>query len=383
MSSLRDLPGRRSDYLFGTIELTQEQVMQARDSFQDYAGPYVKSLVTDLRPRPKFRPSSRFLHDEALEPIAKVIKSPYSLVTRVDSFLRSDTPKPLTPIETWERFVAHYSTRSLTFPSDKLLAIAGVAKMFSKAIGDDFVAGLWQGRLERGLLWYIRPNTIEARPPQYRAPTWSWASVDGYVMFADQLQHPWNCARIITASANTFDGTPYGVLQSAKVAVEAFALSISLESETWHAESGGFQVPTIMVRLDTEEDTKQEALLGLVIRTTAYRLSDKADAVDLILRKPDVTQNNIKKGKILLAAQGIIVVPIASSSTNIQHRRIGYFSIEDRKSGKTTPNWTPAGCRLFREPYDSSDGFQARADWHDLKFPFEDNEKFLREFEII
>lgn len=51
---------------------------------------------------------------------------------------------------------------------------------------DRYLAGLWEGILPSQLLWQVfdsqkydgRPSI---RPPHYRAPSWSWASLDGFV----------------------------------------------------------------------------------------------------------------------------------------------------------------------------------------------------------
>jgi len=118
------------------------------------------------------------------------------------------------------------------------------------------------------------------------------------------------------------------------------------------------KVPRLMVRLDTTEElTGRDCVLGVIIRTTAYRLADV---------EPDGGKSH---SKLLLAAQGIILLPVTgpgpsdagahdymSGSTTIasaaaaEYRRVGYFAIEDRKSGSLTPKWAAQGCRIFHEP---------------------------------
>jgi hypothetical protein len=44
-------------------------------------------------------------------------------------------------------------------------------------MGCDYLAGMWRTELERNLLWSVK-NTFR-RPREFRAPSWSWASVDG------------------------------------------------------------------------------------------------------------------------------------------------------------------------------------------------------------
>ena len=94
----------------------------------------------------------------------------------------------------WARIVKMYSSSRLTKPSDKLVALAGIADRMRHIIGGDYLAGHWNGEYLTGqwsdesepfmwsLLWHIDPKDKGfARPSEYRAPSWAWASVDGTV----------------------------------------------------------------------------------------------------------------------------------------------------------------------------------------------------------
>ena len=91
----------------------------------------------------------------------------------------------LWPITTkgWENIVASYSRCSITFSRDKLVALPGLARLMQQESGIEYVAGLWRKNLESQLRWQRThsPGTIE-RPAVYRAPSWSWASIDGRVI---------------------------------------------------------------------------------------------------------------------------------------------------------------------------------------------------------
>ncbi|KAF5008988.1 hypothetical protein FDECE_4762 [Fusarium decemcellulare] len=70
--------------------------------------------------------------------------------------------------DAWCNITEEFSRRNLTFSGDKLPALAGIALEFSAAKSGDYVAGLWNDeRLRNHLAWC------------YRAPSWSWASIDG------------------------------------------------------------------------------------------------------------------------------------------------------------------------------------------------------------
>jgi hypothetical protein len=90
--------------------------------------------------------------------------------------------------EGWEEhyFVGHwlssaemYSKRSLTFESDMLPALSGLATHFSERHGQDYYAGIFSGSIPEGLLWRPSYAGCLSRPAKYMAPSWSWTSLIG------------------------------------------------------------------------------------------------------------------------------------------------------------------------------------------------------------
>ncbi|KAK0725944.1 heterokaryon incompatibility protein-domain-containing protein, partial [Lasiosphaeris hirsuta] len=95
----------------------------------------------------------------------------------------------------WVTLVKRYSRRQLTRGSDKLIAIAGIAELVEnmKRAADSeeaYWAGIFRSGLPAQLLWAVQDEdelrsrgigVPSIRPQPYRAPTWSWASVDGPV----------------------------------------------------------------------------------------------------------------------------------------------------------------------------------------------------------
>ncbi|KAI1803147.1 HET-domain-containing protein [Daldinia bambusicola] len=87
----------------------------------------------------------------------------------------------------WSAVISLYSNTKLTLPRDKLVAVSGLAKDTRKALQHlkpgkhKYLAGLWGDHLIETLCWYVRVGTPAVRPGSYRAPSWSWASLDGYL----------------------------------------------------------------------------------------------------------------------------------------------------------------------------------------------------------
>lgn len=83
-------------------------------------------------------------------------------------------------IRIWMNLVAKYSGCDFTRPEDKLWAFSGIAELFQGNAAGQYFAGLWGSCLLEMMDWRI----WNPRPPltsTYRAPSWSWASVDGPV----------------------------------------------------------------------------------------------------------------------------------------------------------------------------------------------------------
>lgn len=96
----------------------------------------------------------------------------------------------------WLRLVTAYSLRSASDSRDKLNALAGVASRcsFYQALDPGYYAEMWAYKIARQLTWCVstRHRTLPenetfviSRPKMYRAPSWSWASLEGGVVHFD------------------------------------------------------------------------------------------------------------------------------------------------------------------------------------------------------
>lgn len=102
----------------------------------------------------------------------------------------------------WYMLLLDYSNRQLTLEKDKLIAINGLVEIFQRWIGSRYLHGLWECDLACGLVWYpgshwsnnfsdssdsereiktFAPDKSRFRRTYpTRAPSWSWASADGF-----------------------------------------------------------------------------------------------------------------------------------------------------------------------------------------------------------
>lgn len=82
----------------------------------------------------------------------------------------------------WLDIVQNFSKAQLTNGHDRLPALSGIASRQHEVTGakSKYLAGLWSDSLYEQLTWNLRDNKSALKPrPPWRAPTWSWASVDG------------------------------------------------------------------------------------------------------------------------------------------------------------------------------------------------------------
>jgi hypothetical protein len=84
----------------------------------------------------------------------------------------------------WAAIIHNYSSRNLTYPGDKLPAVAGLAQKVHEEIKHTYVAGLWLETITWDLPWKTSACMFEYQKPKSSygrldiAPSWSWASVD-------------------------------------------------------------------------------------------------------------------------------------------------------------------------------------------------------------
>ncbi|KAF4458367.1 het domain pin-c1 [Fusarium albosuccineum] len=79
----------------------------------------------------------------------------------------------------WMKILGGYSQMSLTYETDRLIAIQGLADRLAALTGDEYFAGVFLSRLAQGLMWrtYGFISCLDG------VPTWSWASKPAWLLF--------------------------------------------------------------------------------------------------------------------------------------------------------------------------------------------------------
>jgi Heterokaryon incompatibility protein (HET) len=120
----------------------------------------------------------------------------------------------------WTRLVTIYAARGLTKSSDKLPAFSGIAQRYEAMLKDEYIVGLWKSRLIEDLHWSSESWFI---PPGYRAPSWSWMSIDGNIFMPDMKEKNMGqkCAIVLDYHLEFKGQNPYGELTGGWLKIEA------------------------------------------------------------------------------------------------------------------------------------------------------------------
>ena len=121
----------------------------------------------------------------------------------------------------WYEMVEAYTQRRLTRDSDKFPALSGLVNVFARLSGDRYVAGLWERDLMVGLLWrasYSEQPRLQ-RPPLYRAPSWSWAALEGGILFDSDVSRADFVLSDLDVAIRLAGSDPFGMVASGTLTV--------------------------------------------------------------------------------------------------------------------------------------------------------------------
>lgn len=90
----------------------------------------------------------------------------------------------------WQKMVEEFTRLQLSNEEDRLPALSGLAHQYEHRLESSYLAGLWEDNLLADMLWFAYPESgsqaeryYTKRPKKWRAPSWSWASVEGPILF--------------------------------------------------------------------------------------------------------------------------------------------------------------------------------------------------------
>ncbi|EPE28982.1 hypothetical protein GLAREA_00140 [Glarea lozoyensis ATCC 20868] len=134
----------------------------------------------------------------------------------------------------WNSVVESYSKRILGRAQDKLVALSAIAGEAARLYTEQgvvvprYLAGVWYHQLPGALYWKVVSKRNE-RPSVYRAPSWSWASIDGEVSFFMNHGTIRANAKIMEDSITLkYPSAPFGEVDAGYLVVRGYTHSMRL-----------------------------------------------------------------------------------------------------------------------------------------------------------
>lgn len=245
------------------------------------------------------------------------------------------------PHTLWYSLIWEYGLRDLTYATDKLPAMSGFAKLLSKGIGAEYVAGIWSNALTDGLAWQGLGSRQPASQDHYVGPSWSWASYGGV---AAMTQSPENqhidIATVLDWKVELkSEANPFGALSGAWLHIRGSIIPLSASEGTD----------------DIALKFKRAGLTPIVRATTSYVKGDESShnisfdydeiprsgkwrtmSLKVLLlagfASADGNDEDKDEGKeIDRSVFGLVVIDAGNSNAN-EMQRVGWMSLHTREA---------------------------------------------------
>lgn len=272
------------------------------------------------------------------------------------NFIRSlkpdSTPSGTLVYSSWYQMVVDFTARHLTYDTDKMPALSGVATEVAKFENGTYYAGLWWEDMALGMVWYKYREMELKKPSEYLAPSWSWASLNGRTFNrpfeTDKITLPDVLFRECYLEYKSDD--PHGAIKSGWLDLSAPVVKLvqrECEYSPLVYKDGldtAFEFPSLDVRyveIDDDGDDLERGQASFYDIWGAFDLRHKArkEALGLVL-----TFSYGKDGhssytelKDFLHCTSLYGILIEYSKKRQTYKRVGYFMVMDLEAGEAIP----------------------------------------------
>lgn len=226
----------------------------------------------------------------------------------------------------WLTIVTEYTFGRLSFLEDKLPAIGGIASEYQRVLGDVYLAGLWKSRLTEGLMWYIAEPLFkgQAQPSAYRAPSWSWAAVEGMVSFGPIEGLPTTVQIEHCEVTPVSDLNPFGQVSSGCLVLRGPLRRLSFNEAKDHFDGRWNKIASSALGA-IFPDRVGEPFEGALDNCSE---DSNLDSIQKYLWFLQLSSATDEKGSSELA--GLVLIKIAG----MEFRRVGFFSMSSKVSAE-------------------------------------------------
>lgn len=255
--------------------------------------------------------------------------------------------------ETWNSILWSYGERNLSKRTDRYPALSGIARLCGNALGEDYIGGLWSGRLVQDLAWQGLGDKKHELATEYVGPSWSWSSYPAIAALSDY--EDWRDI----ASIEGWDvqlrnkDDPYGQVASAYIKVRGPLTPLQPSSlvETEHEirlkRAGMIPHPRVITKYSTDEEGE---ILSLDNREAHVYLEWLKKGIKVLLlgghvwgEKPVPDQDKAQRhDKDFRVSYGLVLVPSRPGETDSEMRRIGWMFVDSSDTSmlrQTEEDW--------------------------------------------
>jgi hypothetical protein len=272
----------------------------------------------------------------------------------------------------WKALISDYSSRALTFETDRLPAISGLAAEIQSLTGSQYLVGLFRQWIHSDLLWRSTFGWagLDSTPPFSKddpsIPSWSWVSVTGAVVFElefCQQSSKHSAIRVDDVAFTPLTTNKFGVAKEAFLRISGPVFPVKLNCSnnriahtyelSWPGSNGIFRPDCLLDKIDntvrrlTSEGNQQSKsfeaeLQALYIGGGRYQNSpDSGDMEDLKrLHVPSWFAKTIRYYEIV---HFFMVLASSGSGESGTFIRVGLFT---SRSGKPPRNMKKTSIKL-------------------------------------
>lgn len=219
--------------------------------------------------------------------------------------------------ELWANVLENYGTRKLTYQSDLLPALSGLARRLQEAGLGTYLAGLWWIDIYRQLTWSSTGGLDIHRPPSYIAPSFSPLSRYGAVHYARTGTDIWYheaTFKILEGACTPKGLDPTGEVTSGFIRLSGPLVAATLES----VQAGGFS--GVEVTCHTTHDKSNQFKFKWAPDTKEDADLSPGDVI-YILRLFSHDKNGAD-GEVGLTSSGLVLQRCGTGEE--EYRRIGF-----------------------------------------------------------
>ena len=126
----------------------------------------------------------------------------------------------------WHQTVERFTNMDLTYSSDTLPALAGIARQHGethRGLIGKYVAGLWESTLTQDLMWCVRDERESRRlSPKTNYPSWSWSSTTGSIKWSVYRRFQEDDMEVLSHEVELAGSDEYGAVSSGRMKIRGY-----------------------------------------------------------------------------------------------------------------------------------------------------------------